>query len=186
MSAEEEASWLAAIAATRDSRAFERLYDRHHRLVYGLACKMLADPVDAQDLLQKVFLHAWEKAALYDARRGSPGAWLCVITRSRCLDRLRQRQARSRKEVLLEPQVLQQQAGGRWDLDSQASDVRRRRVAQALGLLSAPQRAVTEAAYFEGLTQPEIAKRLGLPLGTVKSRMRLAMQRLVEHLRPGR
>ena len=176
----EDASLLLDIARDRDRRAFERLYDRHHRLVHGLAWRMLGDPGEAEDVLQLVFLRAWERADSFDPARGSVAAWLCVMTRSRCLDRLRQR--RRRPEQPMQQDTLEFLAAA---APEDADPARGRALARALEGLPPAQRLAVEAVYYQGLSQAEAARSLKLPLGTLKGRLRLAMEKLAQALERG-
>jgi RNA polymerase sigma-70 factor (ECF subfamily) len=176
----EDASLLSAIARDRDRRAFEGLYDRHHRLVYGLACRMLGDVGEAEDVVQRVFLRAWERADTFDPSRGGAPAWLCVMTRSRCLDRLRQRGRR--REQPMEQALLESLAHA---APGDADPALGQALARALERLPSAQRAAVEAVYFKGLTQAEAAGALKLPLGTLKGRLRLAMDKLAQALGRG-
>jgi RNA polymerase sigma-70 factor (ECF subfamily) len=183
MPLKDDASLLAAVAQDRDRRAFESLYDRHHRLVYGLAYRMLGEAGEAEELMQLVFLHVWERASGYDQGRGSAAAWLAVMTRSRCLDRLRQRKRGRSRELPVEESMLELLAGAA----PAGPDPRLvRALAEALPKLPPEQRAAVEAVYFQGLTQREAARTLRLPLGTVKGRLRLAMDKLALSLGPWR
>jgi RNA polymerase sigma-70 factor (ECF subfamily) len=183
MPLKDDASLLAAVAQDRDRRAFESLYDRHHRLVFGLACRMLGDPGEAEELLQQVFLHAWERAGSYDQGRGSAAAWLAVMTRSRCLDHLRKRRRGRSRELAVGEPLLEALAGPA----PAGPDPRlARAVAEALKNLPPEQRTAVDAVYFQGLTQVEAARTLRLPLGTVKGRLRLAMDKLALALGPWR
>ena len=179
----DDASLLKDIAQHRDRRAFEGLYDRHHRLVHGLACRMLGDVGEAEDLVQQVFLAAWQRADSFDAGRGSAAAWLCVMTRSRCLDRLRARSRGRRREQSMPLEVLAAIAPA---AAADADPARGRALALALEALPQAQRAAVEAVYYQGLTQAEAARALKLPLGTVKGRLRLAMDKLASALERGR
>ena len=150
-----------------DDSGLAELYDRYAPLVTGLALRILRDPADAQDVLQAVFLQAWLQADRYDASRGAPEAWLCTITRTRALDQLRRRVGlRERPETANVHHM------------ATPSTVERLAVQRALSELSPLQRHALELAYYEGLTQSEIATRLGEPLGTIKTRIRDAMIRL--------
>jgi RNA polymerase sigma-70 factor (ECF subfamily) len=171
----DDASLLAAVARNRDRAAFESLYDRHRRLVYGLACRMLGDGAEADELLQLVFLQLWERAGTFDATRGSAAAWLCVMTRSRCLDQLRRRRRGRQREFAVENQVLEVLAG---PAPSGADPALGRAVSEALTALPAAQRSAVEIVFFQGLTHVEAARALKLPVGTVKGRLRLAMDKL--------
>jgi RNA polymerase sigma-70 factor (ECF subfamily) len=156
-----------------DQSALGEFYDLYAGLVNGIALRMLRDATEAEDVVQEVFLQVWRQAARYDPGRGTPEAWICTMTRTRALDRLRRRTARREEPGEAAP------AGSAAPKAEEALAVRK-----ALDGLSADQRRALELAYYEGLTQSEIAKRLGEPLGTVKTRIRTAMIRLREALEP--
>lgn len=158
--------------AAGDQEALARFYDVQAGLVNGLALRILRDVADAEDVVQEVFVQVWRQAARFDPSRGSPEAWVCTITRSRALDRLRRRTSR-REEA--EDQGL----GSTTPRNDEALAVRK-----ALDSLPLEQRRALELAYYDGLTQTEIAERLAQPLGTIKTRMRTAMIRLREVLGP--
>ncbi len=158
--------------ADGDARARAEFYDAHAGLAYGLALRVLRDRSDAEDVVQEAFVQVWRQADRYDPARGSPQAWLCAIVRTRALDRLRRRLARREQEEAPEPAA----SGSAPDREGELA------VRKALQALSADQRRALELAYYEGLTQSEIARRLGEPLGTIKTRIRTAMIRLREEL----
>lgn len=163
-----------------DEAALGELYDRWSGLVHALALRITRDADDAAEVVEDAFWQAWRQAERYEAGRGGVGAWLTTIARSRALDRLRAR-GRIREEtveVLPEPE-----AGGAGDPSAAAEiEERRRLVTAAVALLPPEQRQTVELAYFGGLSQSEIAETLGQPLGTVKTRARLALQKLRESL----
>jgi RNA polymerase sigma-70 factor (ECF subfamily) len=182
----EDIALIRRVARGRDGDAFSRLYDRHAPMVFGLAVRMLGRREEAEDLIQEVFLSVWERAASYDAARAPVGAWILVMARSRCLDRLRRRALRQDKERTIYSGgeegdlMLDLPEPGAPVLDLLEASERRAEVVRALGALPEPQRAALEAAYFGGLTQQQIAEKTGEPLGTVKTRMRLGLLKLAE------
>ena len=174
---------LAALErmARGDHEALAELYDRHGRLVYSLALRILRDQGDAEDIVQEVFSQAWRQAARYDRRRGNPVAWLLNLTRSRAIDRLRGRRARpdaaAADSAAIDLADLSQPVDEQIALSHQAARIR-----TAVGELSVLQRVAIELAFYEGLTHVEIADRLELPLGTVKTRIRQGLLKLRERL----
>ena len=157
----------------RDERALETLYDRYSALLHGMLVRILRDTQVAEEILQDIFYQLWNNAAKFDPARGSLPGWLLVSARNRAISRLRRRtwtegEALEENKVSLgfnlESAVAQQQLLGK--------------VKGALANLSDGQRQVVELAYFEGLTHSEIAQRTGDPLGTVKTRLRSAIETL--------
>jgi RNA polymerase sigma-70 factor, ECF subfamily len=161
-----------------DRAAIAELYDRYSRLLYGLIMRILRDRAEAEEVLQETFLLVWKRADTFEASLGSPAAWLVRIARNRAIDRLRANSSRAR--------VLESAAApcrSPEDPEAHASGRETQRaVARALEALPAPQKELIEQAYFLGLTQSELAERFGLPLGTVKTRIRSAMATLREQL----
>jgi RNA polymerase sigma-70 factor (ECF subfamily) len=155
-----------------DREAFTRFYDAYAPLAFGLLRRLLG-PEEAPDALQDVFWELWRGAGEYDGSRGSPEAWVTVRARSRGIDRLRSR--RRREEMFVAPLS---EAAADPAVDPDATVAERDTVRGVLGELPVNQREVIELAYLGGLTQSEIAARLRQPLGTVKTRMRLGMERL--------
>jgi RNA polymerase sigma-70 factor (ECF subfamily) len=165
--------------ATGDAKAFASFYDAFSGALYSLAFKILGSAEEAEDVLQTACLRMWDDAVRFDARRGTPFTWAYTITRSKALDRLRLRQRRA--------QLME--SGGMQEIAAQGSTVpsaeeelaireRAAAVRSALGTLPEDQREAIELAFFNGLTQQEIAARLGEPLGTVKARIRRGMMKL--------
>jgi len=159
--------------AKGDQCAVGELYDLHSRLLFGLLVRILAERAEAEEVLQEVFVQAWKRAHTYDPSRGTPAGWLCGIARNRAIDRLRTRArgARTLEGVTapLPPETPEAVASG---------NERHRNVHRALNSLPAEQRDLIERAYFNGATQSEMALDLGLPLGTVKTRVRTGLQTL--------
>jgi RNA polymerase sigma-70 factor (ECF subfamily) len=176
---------LVPAVAGGDLAAFADLYDRYSSTLYGLLLRILANPDDAQEVLQETFVKAWTNAKTFDAARGSEAAWLISIARSRGIDKLRARRVRGDREDAAGREIAG--AGGFVDRSSGADDAIRSEeriaVRGALAELPEAQRTALELAYFEGLSQSEIATKLGQPLGTIKTRMQLGMKKLRERLR---
>ena len=168
---------LLALVARSDDEALAALYDRYARPAYALAVRILRDPALAQDAVQDAFLTAWRTAPSFDPRRGTAATWLMTLVHRRAVDVVR-REDRRRATPLEDAPV----ASG--DATDEAAEVReqRRRVRCALAVLTPPEREALELAYYGGLSQSEIAERLGVPLGTVKSRMFAGLARLREAL----
>lgn len=171
--------------AAGDQAALAELYDRHSRFVYSLALRILDDQADAEDIVQDVFSQAWSQAGRHDVARGSVGAWLLMMTRSRALDRLRSRRGQVDPVPFAEGAALQlaDLSPSQEALASTAEQVTR--VRDALARLPLLQRLSVELAFYEGLSHSEIAERLEQPLGTVKTRIRLALMKLREALGEG-
>ena len=175
---------LVSRIAHGDDRALAQLYDNTSRLVYGLCLRMVKDPAAAEDITLETYLQLWRTAESYDPVRGTVLAWLLTVVRSRAIDWLRARKARRADlEDNLDGVVDLQDT--RPNPESASIDAARARIIRdAMGELSAEQRHVIELAYFSGLSHSEIASHTGLPVGTVKTRIRLGMIRLRELLGP--
>ena len=170
----------------RDRRAFEAIFDRYGDLVYSMALRVMRDPHLAEDISQEIFVRLWRKPGSYVAERGRFLTWLISVTRNRAVDEVRSRGRRQRYETASpEEQERELPAGNANDpaLNAQLAE-EARAVRAALAGLPGEQRQVIELAYFGGLTQQEISQRLGQPLGTVKTRIRLGMQKLRVALAP--
>lgn len=164
----------------RDQTALSQLYDRYARVMYALAFKMLGSAEEAEEVVLDVFAKAWRTAARYDASRSRVDSWLFLMTRSRALDRLRQRQ-RQTKVVEAATNTAQISSSNLPD-DALLIAERQTVVTEALAELPTEQRIVIELAYYKGFSQSEIAKQTGLPLGTVKTRIRLGLRKLKQLL----
>ena len=167
--------------ARGEHEAVGDIYDRHGRLLYSLALRILRDQGDAEDVVQDVFAQAWQQASRYDASRGTVLGWLLNLTRSRAIDRLRGR--RSRPDPSGDDSRLRDVADGAAPADEQIAWAGQARdIRAALDGLSVLQRVAIELAFYEGLTHAEIAERLELPLGTVKTRIRQGLLKLRDRL----
>lgn len=169
--------------ASGDEQAVGPLYDRHAVILHAAAWRITGERADAEEVLGDAFAQAWRDAATYDPKRGSVGAWLMMITRTRALDLIR---ARGRRDTLLDNILADDPFAPAPSDTARSADQseRRRLIMGALQTLSAAQRHVIELAFYEGLSHAEIASRLNEPLGTVKTRVRLGLQKLREALRP--
>ncbi|KAB2962158.1 MAG: sigma-70 family RNA polymerase sigma factor [Thermoanaerobaculia bacterium] len=167
--------------AQRDPSALAALYDRFGGLLLGVARRILGPAAESEEVLQESFLQAWIQAERYDPGRSSVSTWLVLIARSRALDRLRTRKSRQRTAEAAAAETLPETSGQAESNVLQTE--RRRRVRAALAELPEEQRQVLELAFWEGLSQTEIATRTGAPLGTVKTRALLGMKKLRQQLR---
>ena len=171
------AAALIARIAGGDREAFSSFYDAFARPAFGLIQRVLRDPGAAEEVLQEVFWQIWREAAQYDPRRGSPEAWLFMRAKTRAIDKLRSIRRRERTFAMPVDEAVARPTGAGAEKPGGAVEDRSL-VQTALAQLPAAQRQVIELAFFEGLTQSEIAARLGEPLGTVKTRARLGLERL--------
>jgi RNA polymerase sigma-70 factor (ECF subfamily) len=168
---------LVERVARRDQEALGELYERYASLLLAVSRRVLDDGADAEEMLQEVFLQVWNQAARYDRRRSSVSTWRVLIARSRSIDRLRTRQVLDRTLA----GVRQENRGAHTSPEGAASvwiDQRRERLRREMRELPAEQRQVLDLAFFQGMTQSEIAAATGIPLGTVKTRTLLAMKKL--------
>ena len=172
-----------------DERALGELYDRHGGMAYSLACAIVPDPADAEEVVAEAFAQVWRTAATFDPARGNVLAWLTTIVRSRSLDLVRSQRRRARALDEAVAMSDESEAPGMSTGRSEADRGVERSEAQvlvrrSLATLPAPQRKVLELAYFGGLSQSEIAEHLNEPLGTIKTRMRTGMEKLRQQLHP--
>jgi RNA polymerase sigma-70 factor (ECF subfamily) len=164
--------------AARDDAALAELYDRHHRTAFAIIRRILQSPSDTEEVLQETFVRVWSRAETYDARLGSPAAWLVRIARNRAIDRLRARQARSDVNAPV-PVADDTRVTELPTHETPESMLQSTHTALALrgavATLPVAQRALIEAAFFEGYTHQELSARFGVPLGTVKTRIRTGL-----------
>jgi RNA polymerase sigma-70 factor, ECF subfamily len=170
---------LLHAVARGDEAALARLYDGYRLTLFGLLIRILNSRQEAEDVLQDVFLQVWNRAADFDEARGRPFTWLVTLARSRAIDRLRALGSRERVVQNAAREIVEESSDA---IEDAIRAEESRGVRNALQELPADQRYALELAYFEGLTQSEIASRLKTPLGTVKTRMRSGMTRLRELL----
>ena len=171
---------LVARLQRRDAQALAELYDRYGRLVYALILRVVRDTGIAEDLVQETFLRVWNRVNAFDAQKGSLGPWLLAVARNRAIDYIRSAGGRARNAYEFDetdhPSLYT-------DMEKDILRSDKARVVQAaLEKLSVNQRQVIELAYFEGLSQTEMAERMGQPLGTVKTWVRTALKHLRDEL----
>jgi RNA polymerase sigma-70 factor, ECF subfamily len=169
---------LMPLVARKDPAAFEVFYDRHGGAAYSLAYRIVGDATSAEDVTQEAFLSIWRSRARYDPTRGSVRAWALGIVRNRAIDALRREGGRAPKLDLDDGAALERrEAPERTDAEALRRETARQ-VRGALGSLPNEQSKVIELAYFGGFTHSEIARMLGMPIGTVKGRMRLGLEKM--------
>ena len=173
--------------AARDTAALAELYDRHGRLLFGLILRIVGDRSEAEEILQEAFVRIWTRVETYDAQLGGPLSWMVRVARNCAIDRLRARRVRAAVGAPAVDRAVAEEMPAT-DIQTPEAAVleaeRWRTLTAALGDLPAEQRQLIEAAFFEGYTHSELAQRFGLPLGTVKTRIRagmIAMRQRLEH-----
>jgi RNA polymerase sigma-70 factor (ECF subfamily) len=169
--------------ATGNQQAFAELYDLTMHRVYGTALKVLRSPEHAEEVTQEVYVEIWRQAPRYAAEKGSVAAWIATMAHRRAVDRVRSvssEVARDQRYAVID---LDRESDDVWDSVAQQYEVER--VRTAIATLTPIQREAVQLAYYEGLTQSQIATTLNLPLGTVKTRIRDGLKRLGEALGGG-
>jgi RNA polymerase sigma-70 factor (ECF subfamily) len=172
---------LMQLVRQGDDRAFKVVYDRHATAAYSLAYRMMGQRTAAEDVVQEAFLSLWRSGARYDRARGSVRTWVLGIVHNRAIDALRRSTVRDRKTTPDEGIAERFEAPERTDVEA-ARREEAREVRGALGALPAEQSRVIELAYYGGFSQSQIADMLDTPIGTVKGRMRLGMEKMRAHL----
>jgi RNA polymerase sigma-70 factor (ECF subfamily) len=174
--------------AARDDSALAEFYDRHSRLAYSLIMRIVRSQSDAEEVLQETFVRVWSRTETYNALLGSPTAWLIRIARNRAIDRLRSRRVRTAVTAEsppgTEPEAVRAVEPITHDTPETvlAGNTTAGVVRSALASLTAGQRELIEAAFFEGYTHAELAARFGMPLGTVKTRIRAGLAAMRDRL----
>ena len=172
---------LAAALADGREEALAQLYDRYGGLVYSVALRILGDPARAEDAVQESFFSVWNNAGRFDANRGSLRAWLVTTARNRSIDYIRGRGGRERREQGLEGETASADTtSDPWRELSRSME--RTAVREAVASLPAEQRKAIELAYFDGYSCREIAELTQAPLGTVKGRLRLGLEKMASYL----
>jgi RNA polymerase sigma-70 factor (ECF subfamily) len=171
--------------ADKDPEAFEVFYDRHGGAAYSLAYRIVGDRTRAEDVTQEAFLSIWRSGARYDRARGSVRAWTLGITRNRAIDALRRESGRAPKLAFDDDAILEQRPSPELTDEEAMRREQAGEVRGALRELPSEQSKVIELAYFGGFSHSEIAEMLGMPLGTVKGRMRLGMEKIRGRLAEG-
>ncbi|MGE3910030.1 MAG: RNA polymerase sigma factor [Chloroflexota bacterium] len=167
---------LAERLSNGDVSALEQLYERHSRAVFSLSLKLLSEREAAEEIVQETFLKLWQRPDAYSPSRGRLIAWLLGVAHHRAIDRLRRRRLEQRYGA--SQQALEPIVSDRDPVDDVLQSLSGEAVGRALRELPTAQRVAVELAYLRGMTQVEIANALGEPLGTIKTRLRLAMQKL--------
>ena len=180
---EDQDSLLLSRMANGDEIALASLYDLWSERVHTLAFWILKDPDEAEDVVEETFWQAWRSAGQFDRQRGSASTWLVMIARSRALDRLRAQRRRTERTTAAAT-TLSEEFGGSAHPAALQPDIPESgaKLLEALDALPPDQREALQLAYFSGLTHTEIAEHTAQPLGTIKTRIRLAMQKLRQHL----
>jgi RNA polymerase sigma-70 factor, ECF subfamily len=174
---------LMARSALGDHAAFAELYDLTSRRIHGVVLRVLRSPEHAEEVTQEVYVEVWQQSARYTQARGSVVAWMATMAHRRAVDRVRSVSSEVNRDHRYAYQSIDPDVDRVWDSVAQRHDVDR--VRDAMHLLTPIQRQALTLAYFDGLTQSQIAELLELPLGTVKTRIRDALKRLGESLAGG-
>jgi RNA polymerase sigma-70 factor (ECF subfamily) len=177
---------LLVQVAAGDAQAFSVLYDHTSSVLFTLAMRILNNREEASELLQDVYIEVWRKASSFDSQRGSPLAWMITLTRSRAIDRLRSAAVRGANvtDSIHDKPVDELPSYAPDPLEVRSLQEFRARVVNAVMELPTAQQEAIELAYYEGLTHTEIAARLNQPVGTIKTRIKLGMNKLRYALRP--
>jgi len=175
---------LMAMLQQRNPVGLEYLYDRHSAIVKSLGMKVVHNEAEAEDLLQEIFMEIWNRAAGYDPAKGKPLGWIVTLARRRSIDRLRKCQSHCRAEDRLREEVEQQPDS--WTTDPEEDFVMadiRETLLNLLKTLPDAQRQAIEFAFYQGMSQREIAAHTGIPLGTIKTRLELGLKKLTAALK---
>jgi RNA polymerase sigma-70 factor (ECF subfamily) len=175
---------LMAMLQQRNPVALEYLYDRHSAIVKSLGMKVVHNEAEAEDLLQEIFMEIWNRASGYDPAKGKPLGWIVTLARRRAIDRLRKCQSHCRAEDRLRDEVEQQPDS--WTTDPEEDFVMadiRETLRKLIKTLPEAQQQAIELAFYQGMSQREIAAHTGIPLGTIKTRLELGLKKLTVALK---
>jgi RNA polymerase sigma-70 factor (ECF subfamily) len=172
----------AARHAIHDPHAIELLYDQNGGLAFALAYRILGERSIAEDVVQEAFLNIWRQGTIYDAERGSARSWVLTIVHHRAIDQIRSMRVRTRADTEIKDAAPLVSHEDTWA--SVAQGLERDRVRRAIMALPPEQEQVVKMIYYGGFTHQQVAERVGIPLGTVKGRLRLALEKLRDLLRP--
>src|SRR5664279_914302 len=176
---------LMPLIGDKDPEAFEVFYDRHGGVAYSLAYRIVGERAAAEDVTQEAFISIWRSGARFDRTRGSVRSWMLSIVRNRAIDALRSSAGKAPKLTFDDDAVLEQRPSGELTDEEAMRRETATEVRGALGQLPGDQSKVIELAYFGGFSQSEISRMLGVPLGTVKGRMRLGLEKIRGELAEG-
>jgi RNA polymerase sigma-70 factor (ECF subfamily) len=176
---------LMPLIGERDPEAFEVFYDRHGGVAYSLAYRIVGEKAAAEDVTQEAFISIWKSGARFDRARGSVRSWMLSIVRNRAIDALRSRAGKAPKLSFDDDAILEQRPSEELTEDEAMRRETATELRGALGELPGEQSKVIELAYFGGFSQSEISRMLGVPLGTVKGRMRLGLEKIRGELAEG-
>lgn len=176
---------LMPLIGEKDPEAFEVFYDRHGGVAYSLAYRIVGEKAAAEDVTQEAFISIWKSGARFDRARGSVRSWMLSIVRNRAIDALRSRAGKAPKLTFDDDAVLEQRPSEKLTEEEAMRNETAGEIRGALGELPGEQSKVIELAYFGGFSQSEISRMLGVPLGTVKGRMRLGLEKIRGELAEG-
>ena len=180
-SAQSDAFLLTEIAK-KETGALSGLYERYSARLYGLALKILKDESLAQDVVQDIFLKVWQNADKFEKSRGSAIAWLMILCRNRSIDKLRQREKSTKRSAVFNEELNIATSFFENPLETVEQNELQKTMTNALSQLPQEQRTAIEMAFYQGFSQSEISDELKVPLGTIKTRIRLGMQKLRDFL----
>jgi RNA polymerase sigma-70 factor (ECF subfamily) len=176
---------LMPLIGEKDPEAFEVFYDRHGGVAYSLAYRIVGEKAAAEDVTQEAFISIWRSGARFDRARGSVRSWMLSIVRNRAIDALRSRAGKAPKLTFNDDEILEQRPSAELTEEEAMRNETASEIRGALGELPGEQSKVIELAYFGGFSQSEISRMLGVPLGTVKGRMRLGLEKIRGELAEG-